>query len=538
MKKWIILFLSAGILYGEVDYLNMGLVAHQKGLYNLSNTQLEKYIQQNPDGQYLDYAYLLYAKNLINLGKFEESKEKLTFLIENFPQSQYLKDAYTYTILVCLELSELNTSLEFYNVYIKKWGENKEIENQVCGKLIQRGIDSFQKGNYKKAIKCFNEVLTISNDTSFLDIANYYTALIYYQKNDFSKAKELFLKIKGENSKILPDVYLKIGDCYLNLKDYNEAKRYYEKVVSTYPETETANWAMYQIAVIKKKEGKLNEGELILNRIKTNDNDLKLQILQTLSEIYILEEKWTDAEKTILEIFQQFPSEKNPANYIKLAFINFNMKNMENSISYFNSALNLNPSDELKEKIYFGLGYTYYLNGDIEKSFSFWEKIEKQFPESSFLPEIYYIKGKKYFDMKEFTKSEKYLKNLVENYKESSFITQAIPLLIQIYIEEGNYKKAEEICQEVKNKNEEINFLYGKTLYLTKEYEKAKYIFETTDIKNPQFKVESLYYLAQIYLYEGKEEKGKEKLLEIVTYYPQFKEFYEKAEKQLKKYEK
>lgn len=538
MKKWVFLFLLCGFLYADVNHLNMGIVAHNKGLYSLSNQQLEKYIQQNPDGEYIDYAYLLYSANLIKLRKFNESKEKLLFLIENFPKSKFLKTAYINLILVNLQLSDLDSSLKFYKKYVEKWGENKQLENQIAGKFIKEGISFFKKDDYKKAEKIFSALINNFKECEYADIANYYTGLIYYQKNDFAKAKEKFLKVGEKNKKILPDLYLKIGDCFFNLKDYSKAKKYYKKVIENFPDTESKNWALFQMALIKKRKGKLKEAEETIEKIKTNDNNLKVKCLKTLSEIYILEEKWTDAENTILEIFQKFPEEKNSANYIKLGFINFNMKNKDKAILYFKKALQLNPPKKLKEKAYFGLGYTYYLNGEIEKAFSLWEKIENQFPSSCFLSEIYYIKGKKYFEMNNYEKSKKYFKKLLKYYKNSPFFLQSITLLIQIYINEGNIKQAENLSKKFKERDEEINFLYGKILYIKKDFEKAKNVFEKTKIKNPLLKVEMIYYLAQIYLYEGKKEKAKEKLLEIITYYPQFKEFSKLAEKQLKKLEK
>jgi len=365
MKKWVFLFLLCGFLYADVNHLNMGIVAHNKGLYSLSNQQLEKHIQQNPDGEYIDYAYLLYSANLIKLRKFNESKEKLLFLIENFPKSKFLKTAYINLILVNLQLSDLDSSLKFYKEYVEKWGENKQLENQIAGKFIKEGISFFKKDDYKKAEEIFNNVVKNFKEIEFVDVANYYTGLIYYQKNDFLKAKEKFLKVNEKNEKILPDLYLKIGDCFLNFKNYQEAKKYYEKVIENFPDTESKNWALFQMALIKKRKGKLKEAEETIKKIKTNDNNLKIKCLETLSEIYILEEKWAEAENKILKIFQKFPEEKNSANYIKLGFINFNMKNKDKAINCFKKALELNPSSKLKEKAFFGLGYTYYLNGEI-----------------------------------------------------------------------------------------------------------------------------------------------------------------------------
>lgn len=538
MKKWFFCLFFISILWADVDYLNMGIVAHQKGFYSLSNQQIEKYIKQNPDGKYLDYAYLLYANNCIKLGKIEESREKLLFLIKNFPESKYLKTSYIYIILVEIKLSNTESALKFYNSYVKKWGRNPEIEKQLSGRIIKDGIDAFKKGEYHRSENLFNRVIENFKESEFLDIANYYKGLIYYQKDEFLKAKKFFLRVKGENIEILPDLYLKIGDCFLNLKDYQNAKKYYSQIIEKWPQTETSNWALMQMAMINKREGKLTEAEQTLKKIKTTNKKLRCDSLKALSEIYILQEQWKKAEDVILNIFKEFPDEKTPDNYIKLGFINFNMKNMEQAISYFKKAISLNPSKKLREKVYFGLGYTYYLSKNIKEGFYYWDKIEKEFPASNFLPEIYFIKGKKYFEMGKISESQKYLEKLLRNYKKSPFLTQTLALLIQSYIEQGNLTQAEKISEEFKNRDPEIEFFYGKVLYIKKEYDKARKVFENLKTKNPFLKVEITYYLAEIYLLKGEKEKAKEKFLEIITYYPQFKEYSKLAEKRLKELEK
>ena len=80
------------------------------------------------------------------------------------------------------------------------------------------------KTNYDKAIEAYKKVISLNpNHTNiFLKIANIYLE----NKKDYKMALKLYKKLLIKNSK-LHFVNLKLGDCYFNLKDYDNAIKSY-----------------------------------------------------------------------------------------------------------------------------------------------------------------------------------------------------------------------------------------------------------------------------------------------------------------------
>lgn len=540
MRKILFILIAACIsCIGSVDYLKMAIVAHQQGFYSLSNQQIKKYIEENPSGENLDYAYLLYSSNLIKLGNYNQAIEKLKILIEKFPKSEYLKDAYTYLILSYLKIDDIKSSLENYSLYKKKWGVDNFIENQIAGKIFEKGYKYYLKRKYKEGKKFFNLIVENIKDGYFKKLSFYYTGLIYYQKNSFEKAKESFEKAKDiKDKKIKQDIYLKIGDCYFNLRKFNEAEKYYREVKKNWPESISSKWAEFQLALIEKRKGNLNKAKEILKNIQTDEKNLKIKILFTLSTINMLMQDWKEARENLIEIIKNFPEYRDISEiYMRIGFVYFNEKNFEKAIEYFRKVLQLKPEEKIKERTYFGLGYTFYIKGDFKKATDIWRKLEIEFPASSFLPQVLFLKGKKYFMEKNYEKGEKNFKKLIDEFPSSPFSEISYPVLIETLIERKKLKEGKFYCEKyLKNKKDEkIEFLYGKILFSLGEIEKSRKVFENLKAKNPEIKVASRYYLGQIYEKTGKMEKAKEKYLEIISFFPQFKKWNKLAEEKLKK---
>ena len=56
-------YLLCGAQNNTSGYLRMAYEAHKRGLYEISNSQIEKHIKENKDSADIDYAHLLYAIN-------------------------------------------------------------------------------------------------------------------------------------------------------------------------------------------------------------------------------------------------------------------------------------------------------------------------------------------------------------------------------------------------------------------------------------------------------------------------------------------
>jgi len=540
LKRFFIIFLISEISllsYTGADYLKMAIKAYQNGLYSLSIRQIEKFFK-NPEKQYIDYAYLLYSASLIKLNRLDEAEEKLINLMEKYPDSKYLKESFEYLFYIYIKKGKIEKLLNLYKDYSKKFGRNIDIESDISQIIAKKGISLFNSGNINRSKKLFKILITRFPDSKFSPFGYYYLGLIFYNENRFGKAKYYFEKSLPSISdkKIIYDIYLKLGDCCLNIGDIENAKKFYDIVLKNSKIEELKLWALFQKATILKKEKNYKECEEYLEKIiqEAKDEKLKNYALFEISRLNILQEKWDDAENFLVKIIENKFEPLLPDVILQLGFIYFNKGEFDKSINYFKDYISKYKDDNVFSA-YFGLGYCYYKKGNFEKAESIWKRVLERKPESKFSSHILFILGKHNYENKKFKDAEKYFKKLLKYFPESPLSSISKPLYIRALIYQKKYKDAKKLCEKfLKNGDDEIKLLYGESLYYLKEYKKAEKFLLNVSKRIPSLKAESLYFLSNLYLKKNDVVKAKEKLLEIITFYPNIKEWEELAEKRLK----
>lgn len=541
LKKSISLYLLL-ILFGigenKVNYLKLAITSSEKSFYELSNKYLEQYIASG-EKEHLDYVYLLYGYNLIKLENYDQAIKKFEIIIKEFPLSQYLKNAYLFLFLIYLKTDRIDSAINLYKEYREKFDIDENIEKQIGEKILQKGIELFKNKNIQDAKKYFSLITEKFKQKDLILWANYYYGLCEYQESNFLNAKDYFEKViisgKGD---IVSDSKLKLGDCYFNVREYEIAEKYYNELLNE--NSIFSQWAKFQLAIIEKRKGEIIKSLEILDGIDFgNDLNLMFKVLDEKANIYILLERWKEGEDILNLLINKFPSTKEIAEiYFKLGIVNFNKNEYDKSILFFKRAIELSQEDSIKEKSLFYIGYINYIKRDFNISFKYWQDLIEKYPESSFISQIYFLKGKKFYNENNQKQAEKFFKEVIK--KDNSYKEQAITYLIEILINQDKLLEAENYAKEFLEKKQDkyINFLLGKIYYLQADYEKSKGIFENLNIDNPVFKVEKNFYLGKIYQKQGNIEKAKEKFIEIISLYPQHKEWKEKAEKSLKELKK
>ena len=83
-----------------------------------------------------------------------------------------------------------------------------------------------------EAARDFNAYLQLTTqpNNEMYALANYNLGYIAFHRKDYTQASNYFQKYiqleKGENRTALADAYNRIGDCHLNVRNFEEAKHY------------------------------------------------------------------------------------------------------------------------------------------------------------------------------------------------------------------------------------------------------------------------------------------------------------------------
>lgn len=342
LKKKILLYLLLTILgIGETvdEYLKIAITSSEKGYFEISNKYLQKYIESG-DEKFLDYAYLLYGYNLLKLEDYSSAIEKFEIIIKRFPLSPYLKSSYIYLITSYLKTGNSHSAFRYYKDYIKKFDKDKEMERQIGIAIFEEGISDYKIKKFLDAKEKFNLIINEIEDNELNLWANYYLGLIEFQMNNFKNAEEYFKKVIPEaKGEIFLDSELKIGDCYFNMGDYENAENFYREVIKN-DGSIFSQWAKFQIAMIEKRKGNMKKSEEILNTIDySKDIDLKFNVLNEKSNIYIFNENWDEAEKVLNQIINEFSDKRDLSEILfKTGIVNFNKKDYKKAIDFFEKA--------------------------------------------------------------------------------------------------------------------------------------------------------------------------------------------------------
>jgi tol-pal system protein YbgF len=120
--------------------------------------------------------------------------------------------------------------------------------------IYEKAQRLYRSGNFVDAVIMFKKHVSSFPQSTLADNAQYWIGEGYYSQGDYNRALEEFEKVNlfPDKSKV-PDALLRKGYCYLQLKNYTQAREIFSQVINTYPD----NQAEY--AVVDSARRKLSE---------------------------------------------------------------------------------------------------------------------------------------------------------------------------------------------------------------------------------------------------------------------------------------
>ncbi len=220
------------------------------------------------------------------------------------------------------------------------------------------------KNDYARSIKEFDKYFTLASKVNDLPqeastgLAYYYQAYNHLKLKKYEEAKEGFKNaIVSLNSnrnnltddvilnRVLPDAFIRAGDCLFKLRDYADAKKFYDQAISR--KQAGFIYALYQRAAI---EGLLG------------DPFKKILTLEEIRDDYPKSEHYDDALFVLGDTYQASGSvDKAAASYLSL------VENEGKKSQYYNNAL-------------LRLGLLTYNQGDINGALAYYKRVMSNEP--------------------------------------------------------------------------------------------------------------------------------------------------------------
>jgi tetratricopeptide (TPR) repeat protein len=363
-------FQSASTMDFDNEVKQTSLFQYAKLSYELNYssdaiTALETYLKDNPTGRYVDESNEILASVLIKTKNYEkaykimESLKTMTPVMKEAYQRVtyyraveiYNDKKYTEAIDLCDKSLKLPVVQEFAALATYLRGEAYYMLND-----FENALTNYQLFN--RAMKPYmEEKLDVSEFRS-----EYNIGYCYFKKKEFRAAKIHFrnaieksteTKDKKGVQALMPDLTMRIGECYFITKDYSEALAAYEKVINN-------NWngveyALFQKAIVL---GLMNRNSEKINTLNTLISQYPRSIYQDQAtfekgETYIDMDNSSAALTAYKEVLDRFPnSTLAPKAYLKTALALYNTNKKDDALDYYKAVIKKYPeSSQAKRAI-------------------------------------------------------------------------------------------------------------------------------------------------------------------------------------------
>lgn len=370
-------------------YLHMGLAYLQLADKNKARMAFEQAAASNADMKVKEQAAYNYALCIheTSYSAFGESVTVFENFLNEFPNSAYADKVSNYLVEVYMNTRSYDAALKSINRIARPGRAILEAKQKI---LFQLGTQSFTNTRFEQAIDFFNQSialgqynlrtkadafywrgesyyrlnrmqeaarnfndylsLTPQRDTETVALAYYNLAYIAFHKKDYTVAQDRFLKFiqlqKGENATALADAYNRIGDCYLHVRRFDEAKQYYAKAEGL--GTPAGDYSYYQLALVAGLQKDYNGKITLLNQLAT---------------------KYPNSPYAVNALYEKGRS------YVQ-------SNNSSQAIATFRELLNKYPESPVSRKAAAEIGLLYYQNDDYNRAIEAYKQVITKYPGS------------------------------------------------------------------------------------------------------------------------------------------------------------
>jgi len=467
----LLLFLTASFISAQniADEYNDAMDAYNRQLYVDAQKIFQKIIDNYgiEDELYASACYY-FADSYLKMGKQDEAATGFEFIVNNITWSKWREESLFTLGLIYFDMGRYALCRKNHMMLIYQYPNSEYIGTA----LYWIGESFASDGKLDEAVDFLTQAIEDKANNSYNDYALYALASIYEKMHDYENAVKYYdqLLTYYPESKMALQAQVRIGICYFYLKDY------YNSIL------ELSN-PMLQ---------RLSEQELA-------------EALYLLANSHFRVEEYSDAAKGYSEIIERFPESPYKRNsQYGLAWSLFQQSKYNEAYDVFNRLSNGKDSIAINSWVWKGESKRYA--GNSQEALVIFQEFLKQNPDDSHAALVESLIGLIYFNENKLDLSEQYLINgtasddPVTRAKSFTMIGE-IELRKNNYIKaRGNFEPAIRITEAESTVHLRALLGMGVCLYHLREYENAvKYLRDAENL-DPAFETDKInFYMAECY---------------------------------------
>jgi TolA-binding protein len=463
----------------EEAQFNYAKVAIDLGKNQKGISELQDYLKKYPNGKYEDEVNEILSDVLSDSNNYSQA---ISYIEGLNKRTSRINLAYQ---RLCYNQGVLDFNAERYSRAIQYF--DKSLLQSIDGELKNNAL--FWKAEAAYAVKSpeaealYKNVLTTSNEV-LKQKSRYGLAYLNYNNKDYIQASSYFKEfLKGKRDETnrlnFEDALVRIGDCYLATKNYNDAITYYDQAIK---ENKTEkDYAIYQKALTLTFLGKNQEAQQLFDRLSIQYPNSRLvdDALYQNGALELDKGNYQNAITILSKMVRDRPkSALMPKALAKRALAYSNMKNFEAAIidykiilqRYGNSdeadnallglqeSLNsvgrpedfsavvdeykkVNPANGSVENLEYESAKNLYLNEKYDKAIIALQKYINNYPNSINSFEAKYYIADSYYNSNDKPNALKFYSQVVSDNR-STFVTKSALRAATIEVSNKNYRNA------------------------------------------------------------------------------------------------
>jgi TolA-binding protein len=373
--------------------LHMGLSYLQTGERNKARMAFEQAAASSYDMAVKEQAAYNYALCLheSNYSGFGESVYAFENFLNDFPNSQYNESVSGYLVDVYMSTRSYDAALQsierikrpstrimeakqkiLYNLGTQEFA-NANLDGSIdymtrsiaigqydaqtkANALFWRGEAYYRQNQPTQSKSDLTQFMQQTTDKSdeLYAVAHYDLGYIAFDNKDYTTAKSRFLgflqNTDNSNTAITADACNRVGDCYLQSRNFDEAKSYYTRAENT--DAATGDYSYYQIALVeglqKNYAGKISALDRLVS--KYPDSPYAIDALYEKGRAYVLADNNSQAIKAFNELqskYSESPVARKAA--AETALLYYQDGNLNQAIASYKNVIEKYPgSDEAR----------------------------------------------------------------------------------------------------------------------------------------------------------------------------------------------
>ncbi|MBK8945659.1 MAG: tetratricopeptide repeat protein [Ignavibacteriae bacterium] len=360
-------------------------------------------------------------------------------------------------------------------------------ENLLSSAKLYIGESLLGLEQFDGAIAQFEEFVEKYPTSNLRELALYRLGNLYFDKKLYDKSRDnlVILVNKYPNSEYSGSSYHLIGETFIEENDLNKAEQFFSSAVNSKYNNKFVDHSIFSLANVYEKKGEYLKAVEYYDKLLGfhRNSELAAQSQYRIGVCYFELKEYDNA---ILELSDPLIEEleiddKNYSDYI-LANSFYRLKEFNNASEAYKRILNNSPSDDMLNKIRYGLAWINFQQGDYESAYKLFNSLSNSKDDSIAIKSFYWSGESKRYEG-DYNESIEIHKKFAEKYPNHP-LAQRVKLNIGIskFSEKSFDESEESLLQSLKNSDpftrSKSYTLLGEISLRRKDYAKAKEYFQ------------------------------------------------------------